>query len=171
MNVKRWNSIEPTRRSLQHVSSPYQQRFVIRAEGWLFESRRFWTMGLCLRHNRVTFRILSRLRTLVFSYSSGITNDNQSNRYDYSISRLPPNVIDQCEQAFKNVDAALKEAGADMKDVVRVHYLVPDRNDFEMCWPILQKWFGDIRPAATMTQVGLMQEDMKIEIEVTAHML
>lgn len=80
-------------------------------------------------------------------------------------------MVEQCDQAFKNIHAALKEAGADMKDVVRVHYLLPDRNDFEPCWPVLQKRLGDVRPAATMTQTGLMEEVMKIEIEVTAHVL
>ena len=34
--------------------------------------------------------------------------------------------------------------------------------------PVLQKWFGDVRPAATMIEAGLMEEVMKIEIEVTA---
>lgn len=58
-----------------------------------------------------------------------------------------------------------------MKDVVRVTYLLPDRKDFEKCWPVLQKWFGDVRPAATMQQTELMKEIMKIEIEVTAHVL
>jgi enamine deaminase RidA (YjgF/YER057c/UK114 family) len=33
---------------------------------------------------------------------------------------------------------------------------------------VLQKWLGKVRPAATMIQCGLMEEVMKIEIEVTA---
>lgn len=37
-----------------------------------------------------------------------------------------------------------------------------------VCRPVLQKWFGDVRPAATMIEAGLMEEVMKIEIEVTA---
>ena len=77
----------------------------------------------------------------------------------------------QCEQAFKNIHAALQEAGAEMKDVVRVRYLLPDRRDFRNCWPVLQRWLGDVRPAATMCQAGLMEDEMKIEIEITAHML
>ena len=55
-----------------------------------------------------------------------------------------------------------------MKDVVRVHYILPDRDDFPKTWPVLQKWFGDVRPAATMIQASLMKNEMKIEIEVTA---
>jgi enamine deaminase RidA (YjgF/YER057c/UK114 family) len=34
--------------------------------------------------------------------------------------------------------------------------------------PVLQKYFGDVRPAATMIQAGLMEDAMKIEVEVTA---
>lgn len=57
-----------------------------------------------------------------------------------------------------------------MADVVRVQYTLPDRRDFEKTWPVLRKWFGDARPAATMVQAGLMLEEMRIEIEVTAHL-
>lgn len=55
-----------------------------------------------------------------------------------------------------------------MADVVRVRYILPDRNDFPTTWPVLNKWFGEVRPAATMIQAVLMKEEMNIEIEVTA---
>lgn len=55
-----------------------------------------------------------------------------------------------------------------MSDVVRVRYILPDRAEFPKIWPVLRKWFGDVRPAATMVQSGLMKEEMKFEIEVTA---
>ena len=58
-----------------------------------------------------------------------------------------------------------------MKDVVRVNYLLPDKGEFRKCWPVLQEWLGEVRPAATMCQVGLMEDAMKIEIEITAHVL
>lgn len=67
-----------------------------------------------------------------------------------------------------NIAKALEEAGATIADVVRVQYVLPDRNDFPKTWPVLQKWFGDVRPAAMMVQSGLMKEEMKIEIEITA---
>jgi enamine deaminase RidA (YjgF/YER057c/UK114 family) len=75
------------------------------------------------------------------------------------------------KQALINVDEALKEAGASISDVVRVRYILPDRADFPMCWPTLRSWFGDVRPAATMIQAGLMEEAMRFEIEVTAKKL
>ncbi|KAI8265573.1 RutC family protein [Colletotrichum sp. SAR11_239] len=88
--------------------------------------------------------------------------------YNYETGVISPNIVEQTEQTMENIAAALAAAGAEMKDVVRVHYILPDRNDFQMTWPVLQKWFGDVRPAATMIQAGLMEEAMRIEIEVTA---
>lgn len=69
---------------------------------------------------------------------------------------------------MRNIAAALREAGADVGDVVRVRYLLPDRGDFPETWPVLRRWFAGARPAATMMVAGLMEEAMRIEIEVTA---
>ena len=55
-----------------------------------------------------------------------------------------------------------------MKDVVRVRYILPDGKEFPLIWPVLKRYFGDVRPAATMIQAELMEEVMKIEIEVMA---
>lgn len=88
--------------------------------------------------------------------------------YDYSTMEMPENVADQARNALSTIEKALAEAGATMADVVRVRYLLPDGNDFEPCWPVLQDFFGQVRPAATMMVVPLMTPEMKIEIEVTA---
>lgn len=88
--------------------------------------------------------------------------------FDYATMTIAPDVVAQCRQALRNIDAALKEAGASMADVVRVTYILPDRNDFPLCWPVLKEYFGDVRPAATMLEAGLVGPEMKIEIEVTA---
>lgn len=77
-------------------------------------------------------------------------------------------MVEQTEQTILNIEAALTEAGSSIKDVVRVRYILPQKSDFPNCWPVLRKWFGDVRPAATMIQAGLMEEIMRIEIEVTA---
>jgi enamine deaminase RidA (YjgF/YER057c/UK114 family) len=53
-------------------------------------------------------------------------------------------------------------------DVVRVRYILPTAADFESCWPVLRRYFGDVRPAATMVAAGLVDPRIKIEIEVTA---
>ncbi|KAJ4389694.1 hypothetical protein N0V93_007166 [Gnomoniopsis smithogilvyi] len=97
-----------------------------------------------------------------FVFVSGCTG------YDYKTQIISADVTDQAEQCMRNIAAALREAGAEMADMVRVRYVLPDRNDFPKTWPVLQKWLGEIRPAATMIVAGLMEEAMKIEIEVTA---
>ena len=91
--------------------------------------------------------------------------------YDYEKMELASGVVAQCEQTLKNIDSALKEAGASMADVVRVTYILPNRADFPACWPTLKKYFGVVRPAATMIQAGLLTPELLIEIEVTAKRL
>ena len=88
--------------------------------------------------------------------------------YDYATMTLSPDVATQAAQALSNIGAALAEAGASFADVVRVHYILPNADDFEACWPALREVFGEVRPAATMFQAALANPDIKIEIEVTA---
>lgn len=88
--------------------------------------------------------------------------------YDYSNMRIADDVVSQCEQCMQNIVHALKSAGSSMEDVVRVHYILPDASEFKPCWPVLKRYFGDIRPAATMFSAGLADPKMRIEIEVTA---
>lgn len=82
---------------------------------------------------------------------------------------LPADVESQCANALATIAAALAEAGATFTDVVRVIYYLPDRADFEPCWPLLRAAFGTNPPAATMLVAGLVDPAMRIEIEVTAH--
>jgi enamine deaminase RidA (YjgF/YER057c/UK114 family) len=46
--------------------------------------------------------------------------------------------------------------------------MLPDRTEFEPCWPILAEAFGANPPAATMIECGLIDPKFRIEIEVTA---
>jgi len=88
--------------------------------------------------------------------------------FDYEAMSISDSLLDQTEQAFKNIQAALRQAGAELGDVVRVTYMLPKAERFPECWPIMRRYFGDIRPAATMICVGLVDPRMQIEIEVTA---
>ena len=87
--------------------------------------------------------------------------------FDYAAMTISDDVAEQAEQTFKNIDAALKQAGFSLADTVRVHYLLPDIGDFAKTFPVLKKWLGDIRPAATAYQAALADPRMRIEIEVT----
>ncbi|MFD8027375.1 RidA family protein [Streptomyces sp. NPDC059717] len=88
--------------------------------------------------------------------------------FDYATMTISEDVVDQAKQCLRNIEAALAEAKCTFADVVRVRYLLPDRADFEPCWPVLRRAFGQVRPAATMLMCGLADPRMKIEIEVYA---
>lgn len=88
--------------------------------------------------------------------------------FDYETMTIADDIVSQTEQCLRNIQAALAQAGAALADVVRVRYIVPHASEFEQCWPVLRKYFGDIRPAATMMSAGLADPRMRIEIEVTA---
>lgn len=88
--------------------------------------------------------------------------------FDYSTMAIPEGVVAQCEQCLKNIEDALRQAGSGLQDVVRVTYVLPKASEFPQCWPVLKKYFGEIRPAAMMISAGLADPRLRIEIEVTA---
>ncbi len=89
--------------------------------------------------------------------------------FDYQQMTMASDVVEQAEQCLKNIAAALAEAGCTLHDIVRVRYILPERDDFEPCWPILRRYLGEARPAATMIVAGLAEPRMRIEIEATAY--
>ena len=88
--------------------------------------------------------------------------------FDYQTMTISNDLAIQTEHCILNIRTALQTAGADLKDIVRITYIVPESDRFTECWPILQKYFGGIRPAATMFSAKLADPRMQIEIEVTA---
>jgi enamine deaminase RidA (YjgF/YER057c/UK114 family) len=88
--------------------------------------------------------------------------------FDYATMTLAEGVVPQAEQCFRNIEAALAQAGATLADVVRVTYILPDADEFPECWPVLRKYLGEVRPAATMISAKLIDPRIRIEIEVTA---
>src|SRR5580704_4397490 len=70
--------------------------------------------------------------------------------FDYQTMTISDNVVEQAEQCMRNIEKALQEAGSGLSDVVRVRYIVPRVEDFAPCSPVLRKYFGETRPAATM---------------------
>ncbi|HBF25301.1 MULTISPECIES: RidA family protein [Nitrosomonas] len=107
-------------------------------------------------------------------YSRAVVVDNWvlvsgTTGFDYSKMSISDDLLEQAEQCFRNIEAALDQAGSNMKEVVRVTYVFPQAEDFEKCWPVMRKYLGDVRPSAMMLTAGLSDPRMKIEIQVTAY--
>ncbi|RDY57646.1 RidA family protein [Flagellimonas nanhaiensis] len=88
--------------------------------------------------------------------------------FNYKTMTISEDIVEQTEQCMNNIQQALEDAGSKMADVVRVMYILPNTDEFPLCWPVLQKYFDKVRPAATMISAGLSDSRMKIEIQVTA---
>ncbi len=107
------------------------------------------------------------------AYSRAVVQDgwvfvSGTTGYDYDTMTMPEDVAQQCDNTLNTIKKALQDAGGTMADVVRVRYILPNADEFAACYDVLQKHFGDIRPAATMIEARLLDPAMKIEIEVTA---
>ena len=109
-----------------------------------------------------------------FAYSRAVEEDrwifvSGTTGFDYKTMTISDDVVEQCEQCFRNIAAALAPfGGARLDSVVRVRYIVARREDFARCAPVIKKYLGQARPAATMIVAGLLEERIRIEIEVTA---
>lgn len=87
--------------------------------------------------------------------------------FNYETMTISEDVAEQADQTFKNIKTAMEKAGFSLEDVVRATYIFPNAADFEPCWPVFRKYFGETRPASTAIVAGLVDPRMKIEIEVT----
>ena len=75
----------------------------------------------------------------------------------------------QAAQALRNIEAALRVAGAGMRDVVRTRIYVTNMDDWREVGRAHGEVFGGIRPATTMLEVSrLIAPEMLVEIEAEA---
>ena len=95
-------------------------------------------------------------------YVSGTTG------YDYAVMQMPEAAGDQARNALQTIDKALREAGSSLSDTVRVVYYVGDAAWIDDVVAAVGPVFREIRPAATMVLVKMIEPAMKVEIEVTA---
>jgi enamine deaminase RidA (YjgF/YER057c/UK114 family) len=98
-----------------------------------------------------------------FAFVAGTTG------YDYATMTMPADITSQSRNCFKTIEAALKEAGFAMADIVRATYYITDAREADAHFTVCGEVLGEIRPAATLlVVVGLYKPEMKVEIEVTA---
>jgi enamine deaminase RidA (YjgF/YER057c/UK114 family) len=98
-----------------------------------------------------------------FAFVAGTTG------YDYTTMTMPDGVTSQSRNCFKTIEAALKEGGFALTDIVRATYYITDPKDADAHFAVCGEFLGEIRPAATLVVVAaLYKPEMKVEIEVTA---
>ena len=98
-----------------------------------------------------------------FAFVAGTTG------YDYATMTMPTDVMSQSRNCFKTIEAALKEAGFAMADIVRATYYITDVKDADAHLSVCGEILGELRPAATILVVTrLLKPEMKVEVEVTA---
>lgn len=88
--------------------------------------------------------------------------------FDPDTKQYPPTVEAQCENAFRNLERALKEAGGSLADLVRVLIFVANENDFEKVAPIIRKHCYAARPTNTLVFAKMVAPHMLVEVEATA---
>jgi enamine deaminase RidA (YjgF/YER057c/UK114 family) len=91
--------------------------------------------------------------------------------FDYATMTMPEDVAEQARNIYATLAQALRQAGGELADIVRLRTFVTDA---AYCEPVLKvqgEVFGLIRPAATIVVVsGLLKPEMKVEIEADARL-
>jgi enamine deaminase RidA (YjgF/YER057c/UK114 family) len=91
--------------------------------------------------------------------------------YDYAKMAMPDDVAEQTRNIYATFAEAMKEAGGELADIVRLRTFVTDAADCEAVLKVQGEVFGAIRPAATIVVVSaLLRPEMKVEIEAQARL-
>lgn len=91
--------------------------------------------------------------------------------YDYAAMTIPSDVVAQTHQVFRNIAQALKKAGSSLNEVVRIRVYLAAAKDFAAVAPIIGQYMHAAMPANTTVVTPLIDERMRIEVEVTARKL
>ncbi|XP_062583741.1 2-iminobutanoate/2-iminopropanoate deaminase-like [Saccostrea cucullata] len=81
---------------------------------------------------------------------------------------VPGGVVPETEQALKNMQAILEEAGTNMNNVVKATVLLDDINNFGAVNEVYSKFFQKSFPARAAYQVAALPKGAKVEIEAIA---
>ncbi|MGZ0051348.1 RidA family protein [Brevibacillus gelatini] len=78
-------------------------------------------------------------------------------------------IVEQTHQVFSNIKAVLAEAGGTLANVVKTTVFLKDMNDFAQLNEVYAQYFGDHKPARSTVEVARLPRDVKVEIEIVAH--
>jgi enamine deaminase RidA (YjgF/YER057c/UK114 family) len=88
--------------------------------------------------------------------------------FDRATGELADGAVAQAEAAIDTIEWALGEAGATLRDIVRVRVFIPERADVEAITRVVARRIGSARAANTTICAPLPVENARVEIEVTA---
>ena len=88
--------------------------------------------------------------------------------YNIADNTISDDAAQQTRQSLSVIATALAQAGATLRDIVRVRVYVADRSDIMAVSSVLAETFSDPRPANTTIVCGFATPEMKVELEVTA---
>ena len=112
----------------------------------------------------------------VYGYSRAVRSGDEvlisgTTGYDYATMTMPDDVAEQTRNIYATIAQALREAGGELADIVRLRTFVTDAAYCEAVLKVQGEMFGAIRPAATIVVVSaLLKPEMKVEIEADARL-
>ena len=97
-----------------------------------------------------------------WAFVSGVTG------YNYKTMIMPNDIFSQATNCFETIQKSLIEGGFSLSDTVRVQYTLTSSKLVDDAAPVLEKYMGNIRPAATMVIANMIKPEMLIEIKITS---
>lgn len=83
---------------------------------------------------------------------------------------IPEGIEAQTEQALKNVQAIMEEAGASMEQVIKTTCFIKNMDDFAAMNAVYAKFFKEgSYPSRSAVEVARLPKDVLIEIEAIAY--
>ncbi len=83
--------------------------------------------------------------------------------------KIPESIEEQTKQVLENIKEILEAGGANMNNVIKTTVFLKNMNDFEKMNSIYETYFINEKPARSAMEVSRLPKDVKIEIEVIAH--
>lgn len=81
---------------------------------------------------------------------------------------LTGDISAQTELVMKNIEAVLKEAGCEFKNVVKTTIFLTSMKDFPLVNEVYGKYFKELPPARSTVEVSGLPKGVNVEIEVLA---